>query len=196
MASDLSFDLGLPLAPLRHGEAETLARAIDGDHQAFARLVRPHERVAYRLAAASTGRGVDAEEAMQNGFVKAYRSLHRFEVDAPFRPWLLKIVVNEAHDVLRSERRHARLGVRAAGEHRTDAPGPDEALIAREEVDVVLGALARLSDADRVALALRYFAELPDREGAAFVGTTTAAYRVRLARARRRLQLELGSADG
>jgi DNA-directed RNA polymerase specialized sigma24 family protein len=47
-----------------------------------------------------------------------------------------------------------------------------------------------------VALALRYFAELPDLEGAALVGTTTAAYRVRLARARRRLQLELGSADG
>ena len=46
---------------------------------------------------------------MQNGFVKAYRSLHRFRVGAAFKPWLLRIVVNEAHNVLRAERRHVRL---------------------------------------------------------------------------------------
>ena len=108
MASDLSLELALPLAP-REREPEFLARAIEGDHEAYASLVRPYERVAYRVAAAITGRSADAEEAMQNGFVKAYRSLHRFRVGAAFRPWLLRIVVNEAHNVLRAERRHARL---------------------------------------------------------------------------------------
>jgi RNA polymerase sigma-70 factor (ECF subfamily) len=196
MASDLSFDLGLPLVRQRDGEAETLMRALGGDHEAFARLVRPHERLAFRVAAAITGRGADAEEAMQNGFVKAYRSLHRFERSSPFRPWLLRIVVNEAHNVVRSERRHARLGARAAAEHRADIPAPDETVIARDEADVVLGALARLGEADRLALALRYFAELPDRDAAALVGTTTEAYRVRLARARRRLELELEGGNG
>ena len=92
-----------------NGEPEFLARAIEGDHEAYANLVRPYERVAYRVAAAITGRNADAEEAMQNGFVKAYRSLHRFRVGAAFRPWLLRIVVNEAHNVLRAERRHVRL---------------------------------------------------------------------------------------
>ena len=124
---------------------------------------------------------------MQNGFVKAYRSLHRFRVGAAFRPWLLRIVVNEAHNVVRDRRRHVRLGSRAAQHHDAAVAGPDEAVIAREEVDAVLRALARLSEPDRVALALRYFAELPDAEAAALVGSSTDAYRVRLVRARRRL---------
>ena len=197
MASDVSFGLPLPLAQ-NSGDAELLARAVRGDHDAYASLVRPHERVAYRVAAAITGGSADAEEAMQNAFVKAYRSLHRFRSGAPFRPWLLKIVVREAHNVARSERRHTRLGARAAEEHRRDASGPDEALIEREEVATVLGALARLSRSDRVALALRYFAELPDKEAAALLGTTAPAYRVRLVRARRRLHslLEEGRDDG
>jgi RNA polymerase sigma factor (sigma-70 family) len=196
MASDVSF--GLPLALSHAGDAELLARAVRGDHEAYASLVRPHEGVAYRVAAAITGRSADAEEAMQNAFVKAYRSLHRFRSGAPFRPWLLKIVVREAHNVLRAERRHTRLGARAAEQHRPDAPGPDEALIAQEEIETVLGALGRLPGPDRVALALRYFAELPDADAAALLGTTAQAYRVRLVRARRRLQalLEEGRSGG
>ena len=195
MASDLSLGLPLHLAS-RAGESELLARAIGGDHVAYANLVRPHEHVAYRLAAAITGQSADAEEAMQNGFVKAYRSLHRFRVGAAFRPWLLRIVVNEAHNVLRAERRHARLGARAAEQHPPETAGPDEAVIAREEVETVLGALARLPRPDRLALALRYFAELPDSEAAALAGTSTEAYRVRLVRARRRLQALLEEAHG
>ena len=195
MASDLSFELPLSLAPGER-EPEFLARAIGGDHEAYANLVRPYERVAYRLAAAITGRSADAEEAMQNGFVKAYRSLHRFRVGAAFKPWLLRIVVNEAHNVLRAERRHLRLATRAAERHEAASAGADEAVIAREEVETVLSSLARLPDADRLALALRYFAELPDGEAAALAGTSTEAYRVRLVRARKRLQALLEEADG
>ena len=66
--------------------------------------------------------------------------------------------------------------------------GADEAVIAREEVDTVLAALGRLSEPDRLALALRYFAELPDAEAAKLADASTEAYRVRLVRARRRLQ--------
>jgi RNA polymerase sigma-70 factor (ECF subfamily) len=177
------------------GESELLERAAKGDHEAYARLVRPHERVAYRLAAAVTGRSADAEEAMQNGFVKAYRSLHRFRRGAAFRPWLLRIVVNEAHNVLRAERRHARLGERVAEYRQAATAGTDDAVIAREEVETVLSALRSLAEADRLAVALRYFAELPDREAAEFVGTTVEAYRVRLVRARRRLQALLETDD-
>ncbi|HKX47121.1 MAG TPA: sigma-70 family RNA polymerase sigma factor [Gaiellaceae bacterium] len=195
MPSDLSFELALPLAP-REREPQVLQRATAGDHQAFAELVRPYEGLAYRVAAAITGQSADAEEAMQNGFVKAYRSLDRFQVGAAFRPWLLRIVVNEAHNVLRSERRHARLGARAAEQHRAGTVEPDEVVIAHEDVEVVLGALARLSEADRLVLALRYFAEVPDREAAELVGTSPEAYRVRLVRARKRLHLSLGDTDG
>ena len=194
MASDFSIDVGLPLVPREHESKDVLA-AKAGDHDAYARLVRPYECIAYRVAVAITGRSADAEEAMQNGFVKAYRSLHRFRAGAAFRPWLLRIVVNEAHNVNRSERRHRALGSRAAERHEPAAVAADEAVIAREEVETVLGELARLSDGDRLVLALRYFAELPDAEAARLVGVTTEAYRVRLVRARKRLQTQLGDRD-
>jgi len=74
--------------------------------------------------------------------------------------------------------------------------GADEVVIAREEVESVLAGLRRLSDADRLVLALRYFAELPDGEAASFVSVSTEAYRVRLVRARKRLQAELEELDG
>ena len=194
MASDFSIDVGLPLVPREH-ESEDVVAAKAGDHDAYARLVRPYERIAYRVAVAITGRSADAEEAMQNGFVKAYRSLHRFRAGAAFRPWLLRIVVNEAHNVNRSERRHRALGSRAAERHEPAAVAADEAVIAHEEVETVLGGIARLSDGDRLVLALRYFAELPDAEAARLVGVSTEAYRVRLVRARKRLQTQLGDRD-
>jgi RNA polymerase sigma-70 factor, ECF subfamily len=188
MASDVSIELPLPRAACED-EADLIARARKGDHNAYATLVRPHERLAYRVAAAITGWNADAEEATQNGFVKAYRSLHRFRTGAAFKPWLLRIVVNEAHNVLRSERRHERLGTRAAEQHEASIAGADETVLAREEVETVLKAMTRL------AVALRYFAELPDNEAAALAGTSQEAYRVRLMRARRRLQALLEEAD-
>jgi RNA polymerase sigma-70 factor (ECF subfamily) len=195
MASDLSLGFPLPLAP-REGEHALVARAKAGDHDAYACLVRPHEHVAYRVAVAVTGGRADAEEAMQNGFVKAYRSLHRFRAGASFRPWLLRIVVNEAHNVVRAERRHLRLGARAAERHLPSGSAPDDAVLAREDAEQTLAALARLPKADRLALALRYFAELPDGEGAVLAGTSVEAYRVRLVRARKRLQALLEESDG
>jgi RNA polymerase sigma factor (sigma-70 family) len=194
MASEYSVELPLPRGRL-DGEAELVARAAEGDHEAYAALVRPYERVAYRVAAAITGWNPDAEEATQNAFVKAYRSLHRFRVGEPFRPWLLRIVVNEAHNVLRGERRHQRLGARAAERHEVADGAADETVLAREEVDAVLGALARLSDADRLAVVLRYLAELSDAEAATIVGTSKEAHRVRVLRARKRLQALLEETD-
>lgn len=195
MASDFSLALVRSVRP-RAGEPELLERAANGDHDAYASLVRPHEHIAYRIAAAITGSGADAEEAVQNGFVKAYRSLDRFRAGAAFRPWLLRIVTNEAHNVLRSERRHARLGERAAELRREDGVGTEDAVVSREEIETVLAALRRLPERDRVVVALRYFAELPDREAAEIVGASAEAYRVRLVRARRRLQALLEDGDG
>jgi RNA polymerase sigma-70 factor (ECF subfamily) len=85
---------------------------------------------------------------------------------------------------------------RAAGQHQPAAAAADEAVVAREEVDTVLGALARLADADRLAIALRYLAELPDAEAAPLAGATPSAFRVRVLRARRRLEALLEEADG
>jgi RNA polymerase sigma factor (sigma-70 family) len=177
-------------------ESALVVRAANGDHVAYAALIRRHETVAYRVAVAIAGSTPDGQEAVQNAYVKAYRSLARFRRGASFRPWLLQIVVNEAHNVRRSQRRHERLVARAA---HAWAPGvasdSHEALVAREEALVVVGALAQMSDADRLALALRYFAELSDGEAAAVAGVTVGAFRVRVLRALRRLRALLEDAD-
>ncbi len=194
MASE--FPIELPrLRSQRDSEAALVERATAGDGDAYAALVRPHEHVAFRVAVSITGWNADAQEAVQNAYVKAYRSLRRFRPGAAFRPWLLRIVVNEARNVRRSELRHERLVERAAERCETDLAGADEKVFAREEVATVLGALARLSEADRLVVALRYFAELPDAEAAELSGTSTGAYRVRLMRARRRLEALLEDAD-
>jgi RNA polymerase sigma factor (sigma-70 family) len=190
------YSVELPLSRVSSDdEADLVARAAGGDHEAYATLVRPYEHVAFRVAAAITGRNADAEEASQNGLLKAYRSLDRFTPGAAFKPWLLRIVVNEAHNVVRSARRHERLGTRARAQDDAAIAGPEDAVVTREEVATVLSALGRLSEADRLAVALRYFAEVPDSEAAALAGTSKEAYRVRLLRARRRLKTILEETD-
>ena len=194
MASEYRIELPL-LRSERDSEATLVARAVAGDGDAYAALVRPHEQVAYRVAVSITGWNADAQEAVQNAYVKAYRSLRHFRRGAAFRPWLLRIVVNEARNVRRAELRHERLAERAAERCDTASAGAEETVFAREEVATVLDALARLSEADRLVVALRYFAELPDVEAATFAGTSTGTYRVRLMRARRRLEALLEDAN-
>jgi len=190
------YPIELPLRRSEHdSEAALVSRAAAGDSEAYAALVRPHEHVAYRVAVSITGWNDDAQEAVQNAYVKAYRSLRRFRRGAAFRPWLLRIVVNEARNVRRSELRHERLAERAAERRDTPAAGADETVLAREEVATVLDALTRLSEADRLVIALRYFAQLSDAEAAELAGTSTATYRVRLMRTRRRLEALLEDAD-
>ena len=80
----------------RIAEESLLARAREGDVRAYEELVERHQAVAFRVAWLVTRSTPDAEEAAQDGFVKAYRRLDRFREGAPFRPWLLAIVGNEA----------------------------------------------------------------------------------------------------
>jgi RNA polymerase sigma factor (sigma-70 family) len=194
VASEYPIELPLRRSE-RDSEAALVARAAAGDSDAYAALVRPHEHVAFRVAVSITGWNADAQEAVQNAYVKAYRSLRRFRSGAAFRPWLLRIVINEARNVRRAELRHERLVERAAEQRDAAAAEPEETVLAREEVATVLDALAQLSEADRLVVALRYFAQLPDAEASALSGISTGAYRVRLVRARRRLESMLEDAD-
>ena len=154
-----------------------------GDHAAYAALVRPHEQVAYRVAVAVTGWNAAAQEAVQNAHVNAYRSLHRFRRGASFRPWLLRIVVNEAHNVRRAERRHERLVSRAAEQHDVAGAGAEEAVIARDQATTVLVPLAAPGQRPRGARA-PLLRPAPGPRGRQASRGFDGAYRVRLARAR------------
>ena len=78
--------------------------------------MRGQQEVAFRTAYLITGDASEAEDATQEAFVKAYRSLGRFRPGAPFRPWLLSIVANEAKNRSKAAGRRARLVLRAAAE--------------------------------------------------------------------------------
>jgi RNA polymerase sigma factor (sigma-70 family) len=189
------YSLELPVGARGDDDAALVARAVAGEDDAFAQLIRRYERVAYRVAAAVAGSADDGQEAVQNAYVKAHRSLRRFRPDAEFKPWLLRIVVNEAHNVRRSESRHERLGRRAVAHVPRPGAAADETIVVREEVATVLRAMARLSDADRLALALRYFAGLSDRDAAELAGASVGAHRVRVLRALARLRRLLEADD-
>lgn len=78
-----------------------IARVRAGEAEAYAQLVRAHTGVALR-AAVAFGAGADAEDVVQSAFLKAYQSLGGFREGAAFRPWLLRIVVNETRNTVRS----------------------------------------------------------------------------------------------
>src|SRR5687768_13911728 len=114
-------------------DEELVARARTGDLVAFERLVERYQARAVRLA--WTLAGGDAEDAVQEAFVKAYRSLDRFREGAAFRPWLFTIVANEARNRRRSAGRRERLALRAgalASRDAASARSPEDEAVAAD----------------------------------------------------------------
>jgi len=178
--------------PLEESELIELARR--GDLRAWETIVRAYQGIAFRTAYLLCGSAADAEEAAQDGFVKAYRALGRFRRGAPLKPWLLRIVANEARNRRRAAGRREGLALRAAAENRPgDAvPSPEAALLGGESRRRLLEAVERLSDEHRDAVACRYLLELSEEETAAALGIRRGTVKSRLARALERLRAELG----
>jgi RNA polymerase sigma factor (sigma-70 family) len=171
-------------------EAELVERARRGDLEAWETLVRTYQGIAFRTAYLLAGNAADAEEAAQDGFVKAHRALGRFRRGAALKPWLLRIVGNEARNRRRSAGRRERLVLRAIEESRPGGavPSPEAALLAREDQQRLLAALERLPDDHRDAIAFRFLLELSEEETAAALGIRRGTVKSRLARALARLR--------
>ena len=165
-----------------------------GDLRAWETIVRAHQGIAFRTAYLLCGSSADAEEAVQDAFVKAYRALGRFRRGAPLRPWLLRIVANEAKNRRRAAGRREALALRAAAQDRPgDAvPSPEAALLRVEERARLLAAVERLPDEHRDAIACRYFLELSEEETATALGIRRGTVKSRLSRGLERLRAELG----
>jgi len=174
-------------------ESQLVARARRGDADAYEELVHTHQGIALRTAYVVAGNAADAEEAVQDAFVKAYRALWRFRPGAPFKPWLLRIVANEARNRRRSAGRRAALALRATQEPSGEAaPSPEAALLGAEQRAELIEALNRLPENDREALACRYFLDLSEAETAAALGVRPGTVKSRVSRALERLRAELG----
>ncbi len=167
-----------------------MERARRGHAAAYEELVQRYTEMAFRTAYLLVGSAAEAEEAAQDGFVKAHRALGSFRPGSPFRPWLLRIVGNEARNRRRAAARRAALELRAA-EHsdpRSSAPSPEAAVEAAQERRALLSALGALDDGQRQAVSCRYLLQLSVAETATALGIPEGTVKSRLARALPRLR--------
>ena len=173
---------------------DLVARARRGDTRAYGILVEEHQTLAFRTAYLLTGSAADAEDAVQDAFVKAYKALGRFRQGAPFRPWLLAIVANEARNRRRSAGRREQLTLRAAEDPLSGGavPSPEAALLDVEQREELLAAVNELREDDRLAIACRYFLGLTEQETASALGWRRGTVKSRTSRALDRLRERMG----
>jgi RNA polymerase sigma-70 factor (ECF subfamily) len=126
-----------------------------------ARYTLPAHRAAFLL-----GAGEEADDVVQEAFVKAFRHLSRFRAGEPFGPWLLRIVANETKNLTRSRRRRAALALRLAGPDATSPDGPVDEVLAAERRAGLVAAVNALPDRERQVLVCRYFLDLSEAETA------------------------------
>ena len=171
-------------------DTELVERARQGDVAAYETLVRRYQGLAVRAAYVVAGRA-EAEDAAQEAFVKAYRALPRFRSGAPFRPWLMRIVTNEARNRVRSSRRREALALRAAAVSGGAAPSPEAAAEEMEDRRELLASVERLPRMDREIIAYRYLLGLSESETAEALEVPAGTVKSRLSRAMTRLRTEM-----
>jgi RNA polymerase sigma-70 factor (ECF subfamily) len=157
-------------------------------------LVTRYQDIAFRVAWLVVRDRGEAEEAVQDAFVKAYHALPRFRPGAPFRPWILRIVTNEARNRGRSARRREGLAARvAAFDPRRSEPSSESTALGRAEAEAVLAAVDRLPERDRLVIAYRFLLELTEAETAEALGVPPGTVKSRLSRGLQRLRAQLNA---
>jgi RNA polymerase sigma factor (sigma-70 family) len=170
-------------------DADAVARSRDGDLDAYAVLVARYTLRAHR-AAWLLGAGEDADDVVQEAFVKAFRALPKFRAGERFAPWLLSIVANEAKNLLRSRHRRNALTLRLLALE-PDAATPDtpfDEAVAGERRARLLAAVNALPDRERQALICRYFLDLSEAETAQVLRWPLGSVKSRTSRALGRLR--------
>ena len=176
-------------------ERELIASAQNGDTRAFEQLVRIHQGIALRVAYLVVRNPTEAEDVTQEAFVKAYRSLDRFRAEASFRPWLLRIVRNEALNRLRSTKRHDRLEFRAGHDPVSGgaASSPETVVLTEDERRRLLAVIDDLAERYRNVIVHRYLLDMSEVETSVILGIPVGTVKSRTSRALERLRSLLGN---
>jgi RNA polymerase sigma-70 factor (ECF subfamily) len=173
-------------------EAAMVERARGGDTEAFRALVEQHSRAVFRLAYRLTGNEQDAEDVVQEAFLKAYTRLPQFEERAHFGTWVYRIASNCAFDVLRARPRRKEQPMEDEDgmdtSLRTDAPGPDRLAMSAEVGRRLRFAMSRLSPTEKSAFVLRHYEGCSIEEIGAVLGSDTNATKSSIFRAVRKLR--------
>ncbi len=170
--------------PLLQNEAALIARAQRGDTSAYEALVRAYEQTAFRVAFLVTHDEQEAADAAQDAFIRAYRALGSFDVEQPFRPWLLKIVTNLAINRLRSMKRRSRTMDSYAREliANVGEVSPDRHLAQVDQNDQLMQAVRKLAPDEQSLITLRYWMDLPEAELAEIFSVPVGTIKSRLHR--------------
>jgi RNA polymerase sigma-70 factor (ECF subfamily) len=189
----------LPSTVAREDEHLLVAAAKAGDAAAFEELVNRYERKIFRLTMNITRNREDAEDAMQDAFMKAYSHLDRFQEESRFYTWLVRIAANEALMRLR-KRRPNQISLDEPIETDDDfipqqiedwGPSPEQRFAQTEMRDILRGVIEELTPDFRIVFVLRDVEGLSTEETAEAVGISEAAVKSRLLRARLKLRQKL-----
>jgi len=174
-------------------ESEWLVRAVEGDDAAFAHLVESYQKPVYNLCYRMLGNAGDAEDAAQESFLRAYRSLERYDQKRSFATWLLSIASHYCIDQLR-KRRFTSFSIddedHAWLEPPDPGPNPEMSVSIGEKQAQVQALLEDLGPKDRSAVIMRYWYNYSYEEIAEALSLTVSAVKSRLHRARRALAVE------
>ena len=171
-------------------EAALLRDAVAGDADAVMRLLEQHRQIVWAVCYRITGNHHDAEDALQDAVVAAWRNLHQFRGQARFGTWYYRIAANAALRVLRRRR-----DVPVESEHVFERHGQYSEYGHVDEADRVQRAVARLPEAYRVALVLRVWGDLSYADIADHPGVPVDTVKSRLHRARQHLGQFLTEAE-
>jgi RNA polymerase sigma-70 factor (ECF subfamily) len=183
------------------------AGRLEEAREKFAEIVARHQRRAARIAFHYLRDAADADEAVQDAFVKAYMHFGSFREELPFEIWFTRILINGCLDRLKARRRRERWIapplIDAAGIERDPAdylpsrtPGPEEYVLSRERRRQLLAALSALPERQRLVFMLSHFEGQSSREVSQATGLNESTVRVHLFRAIRRLRSLLGATTG
>jgi RNA polymerase sigma-70 factor, ECF subfamily len=169
-----------------------------GDQRAFGALVERHSRSVFRLAFRMTQNEQDAEDLVQETFLKAYKQLHRFDGRSAFGTWLYRIAANCSLDLIRSRKNRREQQTSTDGEttdwlDRVAAPDPSPERLARsgQVASLLKPALAQLTDLERTAFVLRHYEGRGIAEIAGVLGVETNAAKHSVFRAVQKLRRAL-----
>jgi len=175
-----------------------IERARSGDSDAFRLLVEQHSHAIFRLAFRMTGNEQDAEDVVQETFLRAYRQLDKYEARSSFSTWLFRIASNYSLDLIRMRKRHEDRRERGTSEEHdilqvipVDTPGPDRIVYGTEVQQKVSAALNQLSAQERTAFVLRHFEGLSIEEIGEALGTGANATKHSIFRAVQKLRKSL-----
>ncbi|NWF85673.1 MAG: sigma-70 family RNA polymerase sigma factor [Bryobacteraceae bacterium] len=183
---------------MNDSDSVAIERAVAGDGDGFKVLVERYSRLVFRLAYRMTGNESEAEDVVQETFLRAYRSLSSYDGRSSFSTWLYRIATNYSLDLIAKRNRRAELQPPLDDEHAdrqwetpSSAPGPDRLAASSQIHRRIRNAMSLLSAQERSAFVLRHFEELSVEEISDSLGIGPSAARHCIFRAVQKLRRSL-----